>query len=90
MPSNISITQPLRTNLGQSLGIASAIQLVWLNWFVGSLNFLHCVIFEKIYSYSNKFFLTSNMNNSVKTLLVLYVNAHDRIVEIFVKFYDVL
>ena len=30
------------------------------------------------------------MNNSVKTLLVLYVNAHDRIVEIFVKFYDVL
>ena len=34
-----SITQQLRTNLGRSVGVTTAIQLVWLNRFTGSQSF---------------------------------------------------
>ena len=34
-PPKTSITQPLRTDLGRSVGVAIATQLVWLNQFTG-------------------------------------------------------
>ena len=36
MPSKTSITQRLRTNLGRSVGVTIATQLVWFNRFTGS------------------------------------------------------
>ena len=33
MPPKTSITQRLRTDLGRSVGVTTATQLVWLNWF---------------------------------------------------------
>ena len=35
-PPKSSITQRLRTDLGQSVGVTTATQLVWLNQFRGS------------------------------------------------------
>ena len=35
-PSKLSITQRLRTDLGRSVGVTIATQLVWLNRFTGS------------------------------------------------------
>ena len=34
-PLKSSITQRLRTDLGRSVGVTTAIQLVWLTWFTG-------------------------------------------------------
>ena len=34
-PPKSSITQRLRTDLGRSVGVAIATQLVWLKWFTG-------------------------------------------------------
>ena len=34
-PRKISITQRLRTDLGRSVGVTTATQLVWLIWFTG-------------------------------------------------------
>ena len=33
-----SITQRLRTDLGRSVGVTTATQLVWLTWFMGQLS----------------------------------------------------
>ena len=35
-PPKTSITQRLRNDLGRSVGVTTATQLVWLNWFTGS------------------------------------------------------
>ena len=37
-PLKTSITQRLRTDLGRSVGVTTATQLVWLNRFTGSLS----------------------------------------------------
>ena len=34
-PQKSSITQGLRTDLGRSVGVPTATQLVWLTWFTG-------------------------------------------------------
>ena len=34
-PQKNSITQRLRTDLGRSVGVTTATQLVWLTWFTG-------------------------------------------------------
>ena len=44
-PPKTSITQRLRTDLGWSIGVTTAIQLVWLNRFTGSKN-SQCVIIK--------------------------------------------
>ena len=38
-PPKTSITQQLRTVLGRSVGLTTAIQLVWSNWLTGSKPF---------------------------------------------------
>ena len=36
MQQKSSITQRLRTDLGRSVGVTTATQLVWLTWFMGT------------------------------------------------------